>query len=325
MKTLILMTLISLSPNAFAKGGMSGGGGVGVVCRDSKDKIKSVETLDLFEAREIHKLKIKPTKDKVDEALAKVRTKLKNSMDQPEFHLFPKIDEMQKMWRFVGDNVVLKPTEDSAAVALPKNCQLEQIATYVDNELLLVKKEFWDNLDVINKVALILHEAIYRLDRYDGATNSWRTRKIVSYLLSDSKFEAVDADLPKNAKRCKSIDSNFTFYYYPVKNTREGSKEKTNTQLQFMRYDGHWMFSKTTALIALDGESWENSIKLRLRCNDWTSGECGSIAGGATKSVFNEDHGVTIYAQKESKKKNAKFKYFISGRGNTKHELNCTP
>ena len=47
-------------------------------------------------------------------------------------------------------------------VKLPANCQLRQIAIYNDKEKTLqIAKDLWEQLDSINKAALIQHELYY--------------------------------------------------------------------------------------------------------------------------------------------------------------------
>ena len=53
----MIVTLIGLSSPAMAElGGMEGGGGKSVVCRNPDGSIKSAEILDLFEGRTIYQL-----------------------------------------------------------------------------------------------------------------------------------------------------------------------------------------------------------------------------------------------------------------------------
>jgi hypothetical protein len=177
--------------NTYAAGEMSGGGGLAVVCRGFFGGIKTIETLDLFEAREIYKLKTKPVDQNLEVAISNLKKQLTFTMEQPEFHLIPKIDGVQKIMKYIDKNIALEPTNDGAILGLPKGCKIEQLATYVDNELLIVNKKYWNKLDTKNQLALILHEAVYKLDRYDDAKDSRRTRKLVGHILSDKTLKSV--------------------------------------------------------------------------------------------------------------------------------------
>jgi hypothetical protein len=84
-------------------------------------------------------------------------------------------------------------TNDATPVyQLEKDCNFEQVATYgYDNEIgnwnLRVSKEIFnsDKFSNTDRAALLIHEAIYTLDRqFNGATNSQRTRRIIMDLFS---------------------------------------------------------------------------------------------------------------------------------------------
>ncbi len=62
MKFLIAL-IFSIPSFSFAAGVLNGGGDKGIVCRDSDQKITSVETLDLYEARVQYGLELKVKSD----------------------------------------------------------------------------------------------------------------------------------------------------------------------------------------------------------------------------------------------------------------------
>ena len=58
MKILFSLSIILFSLNGHTTGGIDGGGGNGVVCRDQNQNISHVRLLDLFEGEVLHQLVI---------------------------------------------------------------------------------------------------------------------------------------------------------------------------------------------------------------------------------------------------------------------------
>lgn len=289
VKTFLLVVGFSVSYAKTPEGGMSGGGGQSVVCRDQQGQIQTAEVLDLFEGRELFGLSYVSFGSSVDEIISKVKLDNRDSMSQPEIHLFPLIERVQKITRFTGNNVILKPIDDAAEVVTPANCDVEQVASYVDDNLLLINKEIWDHFDNINKAALILHEAVYRLERYDGARNSRRARKIVSHIMAGFGFEPIKEGLPGETKVCSSISGAFQFYYFPnTMVSTDGFEVKDGTKLQFLRYDGRWVFGKKTVVLPIDIFKQD----INAPCSDSENG-C-LFTGGNVVSSFEGNEFISI-------------------------------
>jgi hypothetical protein len=221
-----VLSLVGFAPSVYA-GAASSGGGKAVVCRDAGKKITSVELLDLFEGRVTYGLSIFAPGPTVEKSLQVVQNKL-----QLTFENFISFDSGRNLiskavrdFRLLPPGVGLKPVNDADEVVLPnsKDCTLEQLAFYQDNQILLVDQEIWSAMDVVNQAALFVHEAVYRLERsMAGATNSRHARKIVAHLFSDFAFMPVMQGVPRNAKECyTTIDGQtdkeraFRFYVYP--------------------------------------------------------------------------------------------------------------
>ena len=81
----------------------NGGGGKSVVCRDVAGKITKAEVLDLFEAREVYGLTPNISAGNLQDILALVKNKLKFTMHQPEIHVFPLIDRVQKNFKLISE------------------------------------------------------------------------------------------------------------------------------------------------------------------------------------------------------------------------------
>jgi hypothetical protein len=279
MKSALLMTaLLCLGSHAFAKpqGGVDGGGGKSVVCRNSKGQITSAQTLDLFEATNVYGLKLSSFSGTAEEISAKVQAKLSGAMGLNGYNYEPFYKRVNRIMKFVPPSSVIKPIDDAAEVVLPKNCQLEQLAHYLDDETLLVSQEIWNQLSNTEKAALISHEAVYRVDRAFGAKDSRRARRIVAHMFADFAFEKVDGDLPKGSKSCTATQNGrmtYQFNYYP-------SDDGRNTIMQFEWFDGKPVFTKKTATFPM-GLPWIKNFP--SRCNG--SSEC-KVTEGIVSSKF---------------------------------------
>ena len=168
---LVLASVSLASHAAFEKGGVNGGGGRSVVCRDSSGKIKSAELLDLWEARVIDKLKLRkalPTfRANLVDALKRYDAVLGATTTDAQIDLT--IKEIDSLTTFLPDSVKLETVDDSKEPAVPVGCKVEQLAHLYEDHRLLIQKSIWDHLNPQNKAALIIHESIYYERREQGA------------------------------------------------------------------------------------------------------------------------------------------------------------
>lgn len=309
--TVFMMTGTSL---AFA-GAVSGGGAKSIVCRDAQGKINSAETLDLYEAKNIYGLQLKAFTGSLDQVISSLQMDLKNTMSQPEIHLFPLFNQVRKIMKLIPPTVVLKPVDDAAEVVLSSGCNLEQLAHYVDDDLLLVSEEIWNALSLIDKAALIAHEAIYRMERQGGAVNSRRTRKIVGHLFSGFPFEQVRSGLPAHKKLCMATQGDkvtFQFAYFP-------SSSGNMTILQFFWYEGKAVFSKKTVIVPIK-LPWIQNIP--AICDD--QGNSCNFSGGEIDSNFEGSGFLTLGIEQHVSPEIVETKlYFLTDTG--KHYLHCSP
>lgn len=316
MKTLLFVFIASFGLSSYA-GVINGGGDKGVVCRNLDGSIASAETLDLFEAKNLYGLVPWQFIGTVDGVLDSMRTRLQSTMDQPEIHLFPLMNRVRNILRLVPPTVILKPVDDAAEVALPTGCTLEQLANYVDDDLLLVSQEIWDHLSLADKAALHLHEAIYRLERSQGAQNSRRTRKIVGHLLSGFPFVQVKTDLAQDAKICSAVDGDRVLYQFAYSSSP--AMPKNQTKLQFFVFEGRSVYSKKTAILPI-----ELPWLAQLNYFDCTYSDSCNIAGGDATSNFENSGFVTLGVERTVRPDMVQLKfYFLSPNG--KSYLQCNP
>ncbi len=303
--------------NAAPQGGVDGGGGgKSVVCRNSKGQITSAQTLDLFEAKNVYNLKLTSYDGTVEEISQKIQAKLKATISTDEYDYGSIYKRVNKIMKWVPPSVVIKPIDDAAEVVLPKNCQLEQLAHYIDDETLVVSQEIWNHLSNTEKAALISHEAIYRVDRAFGAKDSRRARRIVGHLFSDFTFEKTLEGVPATAKSCTAKQGErmtYKFYYFP-------SEDGKSTKMQFQWYDGKPVISKKTATFPM-ALPWVKNLPIRCQ----GKADC-KVSEGVLDSKF-EGVGALKVARGSFKEKDdsqaKELFYFDTESG--RQILNCSP
>jgi hypothetical protein len=241
-------------------GVVNGGGGKGVVCRNSDQSIKSVEVLDLWEARTLRdaipEVSTGPLAEVVDSALQRLafafaisevkasewseEGKLVCSGNDCLLHdlrktasqfLFPS----KEVRRLRG--VRLELTPDSMEQVHPDDCAIEQIVNYQPSRNdVLINQELFEKMDRTNQAALIAHEALYKSLREAGnESNSLRVRRAIGFIFSgENKFTLPTSVQSSNGFiSCTSKD--LDQYGTPLTILRFS---KDYTQLNFVRFAG---------------------------------------------------------------------------------------
>lgn len=233
MKTYILSLVLIFGSflKAHANGAISGGGGTGVVCRDSSGVITSAKTLDLYEGVVLYNLPIQYSNESVDDQIKKAYAVI-----PPQSRgLINPYGVQQNMQIVYG--VTLQPINDALIVALPNGCKAEQLANYFNDKLILINGDIWDALSKTDQAALILHEAVYRAARIFSAKNSQRSRHVVASLFSlNTKWTDLNDGLPNDRLFCFS--KGVQFYAF--------QDSKNSWKLQFTVLGGNMLMSKTT-------------------------------------------------------------------------------
>lgn len=250
-------------------GGISDGGGNSVVCRNTAKQITSAILLDLYEATKLHKLQLVKNDSSRDyleialEAAKKIdsgggghdvtytsRTQINGVATGPvSFGILPSMStrslEILVTNIFGSFNLVsdasLTPIDDYKTLLIPKNCQIEQTAIYIDetNEVHIVE-EIWNALDNTNKAALLVHEAVYKNMRISGEDNSNRTRNAVGHAFTTEIFPNILDGVPNNVLVCGTED-NSPKYIFAVYEETPGI-----ATFQFFWLNNKIMLSKTT-------------------------------------------------------------------------------
>lgn len=193
-------------------GGVDGGGGKSVVCRNSNGSIQSAEVLDLYEARVQYRLKVAPnTLPYMQQALQAIEP-LKKTIPVFEYNgIVNSIGNLEKIKNILPKGTKLQEVNDAFPVVLPENCSLEQAANYYNDSNILFNGEIWEAFDEQNRAALVVHEAIYRFMRTYGAKDSQKARLNVGHLFASTPLEPVATMNPKHEIwRCGSKRINAT-------------------------------------------------------------------------------------------------------------------
>lgn len=182
MKVLILLSTLFFASSIFA--GDKGNGGGAHICPNEG----TIQMYDLYEGYTRYNLT--PSIDNSFSVEEYVQRALKKVMyDQPAVGL--KLKEILEYLMDQGHLVVrynlnIPLIEDANILVVNIGCSYEQLANW-DNYSgnVLVKGEYFDRLDNVNKAALYLHEALYKFARdYQDATNSDEVRRTVAEALN---------------------------------------------------------------------------------------------------------------------------------------------
>lgn len=214
----------SLSASASVIGGSDGGGGVGVRCLDSTGKTTSFELLDLYEARQRH-LTISHSPNNAKEATDLVTdlifphfwnpdtipvSEIKKNTYEPFLNIFKGTpskapNSIQTNVEFGAD---LPLSSDIGHYNIPAQCRLEQIAYFSDiQNTLHISQSHWNELNWLNRSALLAHELVYMLERQDGLENfgkgggkmtSELSRFFVGSLFSTNPIPPKSTTIPLN-------------------------------------------------------------------------------------------------------------------------------
>lgn len=222
MKKLICLWVLS-SVSAFA-GVMNGGGGKGVVCRNSQNQITSVELLDLWEARTLYgenpifSIPANGYEFGVGAALIKLKDSYPykgNGMTGPHAGcrdqecILGSLQDQAALFLKPNSTVVrlrgvtLELTNDSYEVARPSDCEIQQIVNYQQGGKILINQDLYEKMNILNQVALIAHESYYAMLRSKAfEANSIRTRRAIGYIMSGNDFVLNTPSIPESHLLC---------------------------------------------------------------------------------------------------------------------------
>lgn len=264
-KLTILVCLIANMTIAYGRGGVDGGGGNGVVCRDHSGVITNVRMLDLYEGEILYNLQFSNRFNDVESALKEIALKL----HQP--HLEYSFLAAFQNFKMLPAGVRLEPINDSGHIFIPANCKIEQVANYYNANAIYVVSDFYNKMSLTDQVALVIHEAIYASERLQGVKNSRYARRVTSRAVSDNfNFENPFEGAPtKKGILCgtptkdsgnnqigkyvfnKQLEKPTTFWAIPI------NDGYNNWRFQFLSLNGHTVYSKTYIDVDIDKNEFD--------------------------------------------------------------------
>ena len=229
---LLILGLSLLASSAFAAGGVDGGGGNAVVCRDEQGVIKSARMLDLYEGEFLHGLKYEYAEFDIDQKLDDILSIIYDgatSQYESQKRLFQSVKDSFKL---LAPGISLKPIDDSGHIFVPGNCKVEQVANFYNQFSIYIVSDIYNAFSTLDKLALIMHEAIYLQERENGIENSKYARRVVAHLLSkgfipDPIYEGLNY---QDAYACSSY-------------RKEDNRIIVNVGFLAYKNNGHWIFN----------------------------------------------------------------------------------
>jgi hypothetical protein len=251
MNLLVLCVSFLFSLASYA-GNERGNGGSGVVCRNYDGTIKSAELLDIYEGKALLGLKYSSLQGSIEEKYKSIIEDIYGKVLSPtEYMIFQHIKESFVM---LPDGVELEPINDSRQIIIPRGCKIEQVANFYNMRSIYIVSDIYSKFTDLDKLGLLLHEALYYLDRQGGVKDSRHTRRSVAHLLSnDFKAEAVlDGVDQQNDLFCTTIIQQVpNGYTAPAPTMFWATKSGTDSwRFQFVKLNGHTIFSKKYADLA---------------------------------------------------------------------------
>lgn len=185
----ILMLVSIMMNHAFA--GQEGGGGAGVVCKNTQGEITSVKLLDLYDAVLNRGHKISRTNEPVEQQITKALNKSKIQSFPHDYFSQDIKDIIKKMSiRYLPENIVQRQPYDlgDEPITIEDRCSIEWVAFYRDNsDTVQIVTKYFNKMGPTDQAALMIHEAIYQQRRkIHGDDTSSKTRKIVATLFASN-------------------------------------------------------------------------------------------------------------------------------------------
>jgi hypothetical protein len=239
------------------QGGVDSGGGKAVVCRDTADKIVSIELLDLWEGRGGvfyggPRIPL-PSRKNFREQVRQISNRGAGIPYGPVSGLDRKAMELFEGAIFLQAGQKLEPSHDALPILTPPpGCKFEQAAAYNKRlQRFFFDRELWDAMDETNRAALLVHETIYdHLRLLVNEQDSFYTRQVVSFLFANEEYEMPGAGLPEKSYLCyagrpgENMVSSFFVY-------REGSGVNAKIVLEPRTVNNVPVFMRTKDSLAL--------------------------------------------------------------------------
>lgn len=225
------------------------GNAIGVVCKNADGSLKSVELLDLYEARTVHNMPVS-VQGSLDEVLTVMRTKLNTLFQDVKSLTTPVqyIDDSETGMKIAHEDILWAPVTDMPAIVLPQGCHLERIADASGEALFQVQGVLWAEMEDVQRAAVIVHQAIRSHLKSMNSNEFQFIRKQVAYLFSSQPVESLLAGVPEDANECTAFNvldpANVAFHFYKFQNPQNDIEEV----LQFSKFRNQYPYGITTVI-----------------------------------------------------------------------------
>lgn len=207
MKTLLL-GLALISSVTYAKEGGNGGGAHYCPSRSFQ------EVYDIYEG--YNRYNIAPTNKKLSmrEHINRAIKRIKHTDYRSGLQVEEAVNYLFNGHFLVRPNIRLVLIPDANILITDEGCTYKQLANWDDvSGNVIVDGKLYSQLDELNKAALYIHEAVYKVARDSyGDENSDRVRKIVAYALSEvshKDFKAFSTNIIKFTEEQEPESFNF--------------------------------------------------------------------------------------------------------------------
>jgi hypothetical protein len=210
----LLLALLTSCRERNTSNPMSGGhrdpnGGSVVRCSEKNAELgdRSAMVVDLFRIRN----KLRYEGDTVEAIAENALNKFRINGDIPRADYYESVvkglreDVIVRQVEGIATNIEIEPLTEP----LPEGCWIDQAAiqkTEYGSNVVLIDKEIWEELDNLNKAALLLHEAIYSEVRsrevQDNITigNVWTMMETLFIVMPHSEYRSEAAGFPFTEK-----------------------------------------------------------------------------------------------------------------------------
>lgn len=263
----LLLALVSGFPAFAGRGITVGNGGHTVFCPMTTE----YEALDLFEGFVHFRYKYPTSRDtdpfslalalarKIDAAQGSFARDVRRRLTVAE-----RVRWVAQKMTFTAPGEVLPPTGDTREYqVIPDGCSLIQTIDFRNRNTILVNRDVWQSLDVIDRAALYLHEAVYWYLRDTGVEkDSRRTRRLVAYIMSGGDLTPLTLlpdPPPERGQYCRSSKPNrlgddFDTKFLAYRN------ERGEVVLQFEQAGGVQFFDRVFISDKVEGELGDEPI-----------------------------------------------------------------
>jgi tRNA splicing endonuclease len=191
MKALFILGMVLLSTNVFAGNEKGNGGGIHYCAAE-----KTQELYDIYEGQARYGYTLTDKKLSVENFIQFAIKRIDSANPYIARLVKEQIDYLQHAHMIVRPNMKLTPVDDAKILLVDEGCEYKQLANWDEvSGNLLVNKNYFDQLNNLNKAALYIHESLYKVGRdlgllktqIDNTTTSDEIRPMIAEIFSNSE------------------------------------------------------------------------------------------------------------------------------------------